>query len=166
MALNPILNQRSRQVLYALTREYGDGPLSIHTFGGSTVDLKTGVKSIQHSTTTLKRVIALPTMVKRDLVQTISMISANKQFVYGGTHDARERNFIIDRRQIPNLELKKDDWLVFKGRRYEIVRWQEFEYESGWIVIAKELIGAPTDQVHTAEAEDDLQIDDEAGGTL
>lgn len=166
MALNPILNQRSRQVLYALTREYGDGPLGIYSFGGSTVNLKTGEKSIQRSVTVLKRVIVLPSTVKRDLVQTISMISANKQFVYGGTHDARERNFIIDRRQIPDLELKKDDWLVFKGHRYEIVRWQEFEYDSGWIVTAKELIGAPTDQILEAQAEDTLGIQDESGGSL
>jgi hypothetical protein len=166
MSLNPILNQRARQVLYALTREYGDGPLSLYTAQGATVNLETGAKQISKTVTVLKRVIVLPSTVKRDLVQTISMISANKQFVYGGTHDARERNFIIDRQQAPDLTIKDDDWLVFKGHKYEISKFQEFEYDSGWIITARELIGEVPEQIFLLQADHLLELDSDVDEEL
>jgi hypothetical protein len=158
MSANRNLSQRIRQALYSLKREYGAGPLSIYTFGGTTVALNTGVKTVTKSVTVVSRVIVLPAKVTRDVVQTISMISANKQFVYGGSYDSRARTFIIDRRDTPSLELKDDDWFVFESRRYEIKSIQEFENNSAWVVVGRQVIGEIPEQIHLLKADHFLDL--------
>lgn len=95
----------------------------------------------------IPRAIILPARVTREVVQSISQISANKAFVYGGSFDSRTRTFIIDRRDCPGLILKDDDWLVFDGRKYEIKAIQEFEYDTAWVVTARHQVGDINEQI-------------------
>lgn len=150
--------QRIRSALYSLGQEYGAGPLSVYTNLGTTTDTKSGVKVVNRSVTIIEKVIVLPAKLNRDLVQTISMISANKSFVYGGSYDSLARNFIVDRKHLTLASLTLNDWLVFDGQKYEIKRIDEFQYETAWVVLARQLVGEIPEQIHPLATDHRLSL--------
>jgi hypothetical protein len=101
----------------------------------------------------IRRAIVLPATVTRSVIQTISIISANKQILQGGTFDAGVRVFIIDRKDAPNIEaIGQDDWLIFDGKRYDIKKVDEYEYNTAWLVSAKEIKGVDPEEDYYAPA--------------
>lgn len=166
MPTNRNLNERIREVLYSFKEQYGGGPVAIYTFGGTTTDVETGEKTITKSVTIVRTAIILPAKVGRDVVQTISQISANKAFVTGGSYDSRTRKFIIDRRDCPGLELKDDDWLVFDGRKYEIKQIDEFEYGTAWVITARHQLGDVFEQLFPANTDNLLELTQTVTATL
>ena len=77
----------------------------------------------------------MPAKIDRIAEQTISVISANKQFVTGGHYDMSQRDFIIDRHDVPALpELTADDWIVYNRRKYQVKTVEAFEVDAGWVV--------------------------------
>jgi hypothetical protein len=166
MATNRNLNQRIKAALYELKKQYGGGPLSVYSFGGTATNIETGVKTVTKDVTVIRRAIVLPAKVSREVIQTISQISANKAFVYGGAFDSRVRTFIIDRLDCPGLVLKDDDWLVFNSRKYEIKAIQEFEYETAWVVTARHQVGDTLEQIFPLGVDHLLDLSHSATGTL
>lgn len=166
MPTNANLNSRIRQSLYSLKKEYGGGPFLIHTYHGTDTNLDTGEKLVSETVTKLRRVISLPARLSRELVQSISQISANKEFVYGGTYDVRQRTFIIDRRDCPGLVLKDDDWFVFNGRKYEIKSIQEFEFDTAYVVVARHLAGEDSGSTYRPTITETLSLADEASAIV
>ena len=134
------LNQQIRRVLYALKRQYG-GTVVIYQNGAVTTDTKTGEVARTKTATRIHRAIVLPVTVSREVKQSISLISANKQMVMGGGFEAGKRLFIIERRDCPNLLLKQSDWLVHHGRKYAIENFEEYEFDAAYIIHGKELVG-------------------------
>jgi len=134
------LNQQIRRVLYALKRQYG-GTIVVYQNGAVTTDTKTGEVTRTKTATRIQRAIVLPATVSREVKQSISLISANKQMVTGGGYEAGKRLFIIERRDCPNLVLKQSDWLVYHGRKYAIENFEEYEFEAAYIIRGKELVG-------------------------
>lgn len=165
MPTNRNLNQRIKAALYSLKKQYGGGPVSIYTFGGTTTNVDTGVKSVTKTVTIVKTAVILPAKVQREVLQSISQISANKSFVYGGTFDSRMRTFIIERRDAPGVELKDDDWLVFDGRKYEIKSIQEFEFDTAWVVVARQILGEVPEQIFPTAVDHLLDISSAATAT-
>lgn len=166
MPTNRTLNQRIKAALYALKKEYGGGPLSVYSLGSTTTNVTTGQKTVVKDVTVIRKAIILPAKVSRDVVQTISQISANKAFVYGGSFDSRARTFIIDRLDCPGLELKDDDWIVFDERKYEIKAIQEFEFQTAWVITARHQIGDVFEQIHPLAADHLLDLSQSATYTL
>jgi len=166
MPTNANLNQRIKQSLYSLKKEYGGGPFLIHTYHGTDTNLDTGEKIVSETVTKVRRVIILPARLSRELVQSISQISANKEFVYGGSYDARQRTFIIDRKDCPGLVLKDDDWFVFNGRKYEIKNIQEFEFDTAYVVVAKHLVGEDSGSVYRPTITETLTLASQASAIL
>lgn len=164
--MNRLLNQRIRQALYSLSKEYGAGPFYIHRYLSATVDHETGVKTENTESITLRRVIVLPARLSRNAEQTISMISANKAFVYGATYDSRVRTFIIDRRHSGDWVLNKDDWFVFAGKKYSIQNIQEFEYDTAWVVVGEQLDGEVPSQAIRRSESSTLNLTSTATGEL
>ena len=134
------LNRQMQVALYALKRQYG-GPVVIYRLLTSEVDPKTGVATVKTQATRVKRVIILPAMMTRDVIRNISVISADKQMVQGGSFDVSKRVFIVDRRDARNLALSHDDWLVWNGRKVQFEKIEEMEFDSGWIITGKVLLG-------------------------
>jgi hypothetical protein len=147
-----------------LKREYG-GSFDLYRRGsGGSTDHLTGVVIVDKSVIHIERGIILPTKVVREAVQNISVISANKSFVVGGTYDSSTRMFIIDRRDIPELNLKDfdltpDDWIVYKGRKYELKDFQEFEFDSAWIFTGKAVLGDVPEQIFQLAADNLIRVD-------
>jgi hypothetical protein len=139
--INRNLTQRIRQALYQLKKDYG-APIDIYKLVASETNVRTGEKVITKTVTHVRRAVVVPARIDRVAQQTISLISANKQFVSGGTYDSSQRDFIIDRRDVPALpELTADDWIIYNRRKYQVKTVEAFEVDAGWVVTARELVG-------------------------
>jgi len=158
------LNQQIRRVLYALKRSYG-GSIVIYQNGVVTTDTKTGEVTRTKTATRIQRAIVLPVTVSRELKQSISLISANKQFVTGGSYESGKRLFIVERRDCPSLVLAESDWLAYNGRKYVIENFEEYEFDVAYVIHGKELKGETLGEVGSVlevAAESDLSLHVEA----
>lgn len=138
------MNQSNRMMqvaIYQLKKQYGNGPIDIHQYVTSGVNLQTGQRTQTTTITTINKAVVLPAKMDRSMVNSISKISADKAFVYGGTYDRTRRMFLIDFRDAPNLDLKKDDWIIYRNRRYDVATFDSFEFNTLWVVMAHELVG-------------------------
>lgn len=135
------LAQQSRLALYQLKKDYGASIL-IYKLLTTDTSVTTGQKNITVSMTPVRRAIIMPKIVNRTSVQSISLISSNKEFVSGGTYDQGTRDFIVDRRDVRYLpSLTADDWIIYNRKKYQIKTVEHFEVDAGWIITAKELVG-------------------------
>jgi len=139
-----------RRNILQLKKEYGN-PITVYQLLTANTNLESGVKTETHDSAYIPRAVVLPVTLTRAVIQSISMISANKQVVQGGTFDPGLRTFIIDRRDVPStFELKQDDWITYDGERYDIKRVDAYEYKTAWLVQAKLIEGAPAyEDLHT-----------------
>lgn len=155
------LKRTIQRTLYMMKRQYG-GTIDIYTLTNSTTNQETGVTIIVKDVVHVDRAIILPARMQKEVRKSISQISANKMFVVGGTYDAGRRIFIIDRDDTPNLDLTNNSYLVYRNRKYEIESFQEYEFEAGWIIVGRELIGEVPEQIHLLKADNLLDMQ---GGT-
>jgi hypothetical protein len=139
--INYNLNNRIKQALYTLKRAFGSTVL-LYKLETTETDYETGQKTTTSTYYTIPRCIVLPVKIQREVVQTISIISANKEFVQGGTYDSGLREFIIDSRDLPrDFLIRQNDWLLYNDRRYELKQIYELEQKTGWHIIGKEILG-------------------------
>ena len=160
------LNQQIRRVLYALKRQYG-GTIVVYQNGAVTTDAKTGDVTRTKTATRIHRAVVLPEAISREVKQSISLISANKQMVTGGGFESGKRLFIIERRDCPNLVLHKTDWLAYNGRKYAIENYEEYEFDAAYIITCKELRGeglGVAGSIADPSADSTLALDSQAGG--
>lgn len=159
--VNRAMNRFIRRTLYSLKRQYW-GRVDVYKLVAAATDYEVGTKTYNRTMVTVPKAIVLPAKIKREVVQGISSISANKAFVYGGTYDAGTRTFIFDTRDLPaNYEIVMDDWLIYDGRRYDIKSISEFEQHAAWIVVGKEVKGVRPEQIIQIKMEDLLDIEHE-----
>jgi len=152
------LNQQIRHVLYSLKRSFG-GQIDVHKLTASTTDVRTGQREQTVTVTRIARTPVLPGHTARKAVRGISLISANKEMVTGGTYDSQKKDFIIDRRDAPNLStLTADDWIVYAGRKYQVAEVEALEFDAAWIVTAKELVGEMSQRVIRVEVSEALRL--------
>ena len=161
--VNRGMNRSIRRTLYGLKRQYG-GRVDVYKLVTTATAYETGVKSYTRTMICVPKCIVLPVKIQREVVQSISQISASKAFVYGGTYDAGTRMFIVDARDLPDdYEITNDDWLVYDGRRYDIKSITEFEQHTGWVVVGKEVKGVRPEQIFHVRVENLLDVDHAVG---
>lgn len=151
--------------LYQLKKQYGGKPLDIHQFVSHTVSLLTGQPTVTSTVTHVQDAVVLPAKVDRHVINTISKISADKSTVQGGTFDRSRRTILIDQRDVPNLQLSHDDWIVFRGRRYDVVAFDAFEDEALWVVSVTEIVGVKPPRIIRESLTDGLRFDDQGEST-
>lgn len=166
-ATNRYVPRRIRQTIYKLKRLYG-ATISVYSQGDKTVDTRTGeITWTGREVHTVNRAIILPVKIERQQVQTISMISSDKQFVYGGTYDRGARWFYIDPQDLPtNHEIKMDDWIVYNGKKYEIKTVKDNEFDSLWEVLGVEMIGVVPEQIFNLTAYNIADFQQTASGVV
>jgi hypothetical protein len=159
------LNQRIRHVLYALKRQYG-AAIAIHKLKDSSTNVRTGKKVTATEVINVPRAIVLPGHSTRKAIRGISLISANKMLVEGGTYDSNSRDFIVDRLDAPGLTtLTPDDWIVYQGCKYQVSEVQSFEVDAALIITAKQLVGEVPQATVVATANNQLDLVSEAAVT-
>jgi hypothetical protein len=162
------LNRQMQITLYALKRQFG-GPIVIYRLLTSVVDPKTGEALVNTLAIRIKRAIILPVTMTREVVRNISLISADKQMVQGGGYETGKRVFIIDKRDARTLVLSQDDWIVWNGRKYQFEKIEEMEFDSGWIITGKVLLGETDLEVgcqQIVDVTDDIELASEAIGEV
>lgn len=162
--VNRNLDRRLRASLYQMKRLFGDS-ISVYKINSSTVNTETGLVSMDRSVYPIRRAIVLPEKIDREVERTISVISSNKQILQGGFFDAGTRVFIIDRNEtnLDGITLDKDDYVVWRNRKYSISHFQEYELE-GWIVTGKHLIGEVPQQIFLLSADSLIELEQDSGG--
>ncbi len=157
--INRNLNRRIRQALYVLKRNYGS-TVTLYTLISAATNYTTGVKTVSQTPLVIRRCIVLPVKMQREVAQGIAAISANKEFVYGGSFDTGTREFIIDSRDLPaGTSIQQDDWLLYNDRRYELKTIEELEQHTGWHIVGKEALRP---EVHNETVPETLSITSDA----
>jgi hypothetical protein len=164
MPTNRQHNYMIKSLIYQLKRQYG-GRIDIYKFLGSTVDLCTGAAVTEKTLTEVTRAVVLPARAMRNFIQSISKISVDKAFVYGGTYDRRIRMFLVDRLDAPDLELSNDDWVVYDGKKYEIKHFDEFEFGSLWVIMGQAVVGDVPEQIFNILVDDRLGLEESSDQT-
>lgn len=149
MVTNRYVGRRIAATIYKLKRLYG-GTIFLYAHGTPSTNIETGEKTwTGREVTRLERAIVLPVKLTREQTQGISLISSGKEFVYGGMHDERARWFYIDPRDLADgYEIKRDDWIVYEGKKYEIKTIGDTEFDSLWEVLGVELPGVEPQEIH------------------
>jgi hypothetical protein len=113
------------------------------------------------------RVCVLTQKTQREVKFNAGAMTANRSIVQGSSLDTGIRHFLFDRRLVPaDLVLTVDDWIVFHDRHYDIKDITEYEYDTGWLVTAKELKGrVERAEVILLDAADRLVLDSASDAT-
>jgi hypothetical protein len=159
--VNRNISRRINQSLYSLKRLWG-GSFSIYSVGDATVNHLDGTQQEPATVVHIRRGIILPGKHIRDVKQTISMISANKSFVFGGSYDRTARTFIVDRGDAPTLNLTESDYIIYDGKRYEVKEFQEYEFDSAWIIAGQAIEGEVPRQIRLLSADNLIRLSQSA----
>ena len=156
---NPHLNRMVRRTLYDLKKRYGT-KTTLYQLTSAATDYRTGSKSASYTSTDVYKTIVLPTSEIRRFFASIAYISESKNFLSPGQQgwDESQRGFIYDARDIEGIEIEKEDWIVYRNRRYEITKIERLEHDTGWMVIAKETKGQLPEQDIRANVVDTLEV--------
>ncbi len=118
------MNQFNRNTVYALKRAYGKKAV-LYRVISKTLNLSTGQQVIITSTTKIKRVIFLPTNVKRN-----TLSKGNYYF------DPNKRLVVIDRRDI-NFEITVGDYIIYNEHKYNIVEVNDYELDAAFSLVVQ-----------------------------
>ena len=139
-----------RQVLGSLKKQHGC-QVQVYKSVSETVDWTTGVRATTETCIEVDNCIVLPVKVNSEIVQSISYISVNKPFIQGGYFGTGKRNFIFDftdRRGLPEGYLwDLSDWIIVDDansgilHRYDVERYEELHFGSGWLVTGTRVQG-------------------------
>jgi len=169
---NPIHDRFMRLALYVHKRRNGATVL-VRRKVQVQADTKTGQTEWTIKTWKVKRVIILPAKNQREVRQNAGAMTANRSIIQGSSFDTGGRHFLFDRREVPSdLVLERDDWIVFNDRHYDIESITEYEFDTAWLVIGKELKGRVEviDEIHNPwrprlDASDQLTLNDNPATT-
>jgi len=156
--VNRNVQQRNRAAFYQMKREYG-GRIDFYKQGTVSSDAKTGQRTVNKTKLTIDHAVILPADVARKEIRGISLISANKSLVSGGGYDSIACVFIIDQRDVPNLIVAKDDWIVHEHKKFVIDHFEAFEL-GGWIIAARALLGEVPEQIFDKRAKTSITLSD------
>ncbi len=167
MSGNPSLNRTIRAVLYDLKKRYG-APISVYRLSSASTDYETGVKSATKISFDIKKAIVLPASETRKFLTSISFISASKAFVSSGIQgwDQSQRGFIIDGQDLLNFAFEPEDWIVYRGKRYEVTLIETLEFDTGWLIIANQIKGSVAEQIINLNVVDTLIVSQSESETV
>lgn len=161
---NPSMNQMIQRTLYDLKHRYGN-EIQIYRLASASTDYKTGVKSASKIVIDIRKAVVLPASEMRKFFASIAFITASKQFLSPGNQgfDHSSRGFIIETRDIdmaghPGFEFQPEDWLVYRAKRYEVVMIERLEFDTGWLIIGKELKGTIPEREISLNTSNSLEL--------
>lgn len=146
---NPNLTRLVRETLYQTKKEWGV-PVSLYRATASATDYETGEKTMTKTSIDVRLCPVLPMTSVRKFVQSVSYLAASKSFASAGGQgwDQGTRGFVFDARDLPiGHIIEVEDWIVYRGRRYDPKQIEELGHNLGWFVIATEIRGANPEQI-------------------
>ncbi|MCI0559252.1 MAG: hypothetical protein MN733_12215, partial [Nitrososphaera sp.] len=153
-----------RRALYDLKLRYGS-EIQIYRLDSAATNYQTGVKTGTKTVIDIRHAVVLPTSEMRRFFASIAFITASKQFLAPGNQgfDQSSRGFIIEHHDLAeagqvSFEFQPEDWIVYRGKRYEVEMIERLEFDSGWLIVGKELKGTPPEQIISMNASDSLSF--------
>ena len=147
-------NRTLRKVMYQLKRQYGSGPVDIYQMVSEGTNLQTGIKTRVADVTRVRRAVVLPEKLEKHVERSISVISADKQSVFGGYYNTGSTIFMIEQKDVPDLLLTTEDWLIHDCVKYNVEHFDEFEFGSLWVISARRILVDTFETIHLASADD------------
>jgi len=146
-----------RRVLYTLKRGWGF-PVYLHKVLSEDIDRKTGVRDATIQVQRVRLAIVLPSALMAKFEYDLAYTAANRNFTYGGTYGTSTRRIIIDARDLNNFEIELDDYFIYEGKRWQIGKIDTFEFDTGFVIYGREVLGTPRYFVQERATEDNLQL--------
>jgi hypothetical protein len=138
--------------LYLLKREFG-GAIDIYKLLTSETSARTGQKAVTTNVYHVARAVILPSGYSR--------VRAPGSKDTRGSRDVSLRDFIVDRKDVRGLTtLTADDWIVYRGSKYQVKEVESAEFDSGWVITAKELKGEIPEQTINVQTDDRVWMSD------
>jgi hypothetical protein len=161
---NKSLNRLARRVLYSMKKEYGN-KVDVYKMVSSDTDHLTGEITVVKQVTRIRKAIVMPSALIRDVGQTISVISSDKQFVYGGAYDLSSRIMVLDPVDLPkDFEICPTDYIAYKHSRWDVVQVVKDEGLNGaWIVTVKNVPNMPVYEIIDILVSSDMALVEEVG---
>ena len=164
---NPSMDVLIKRTLYDLKRRYGN-EIQVYRLEDTTTDYETGVKTASKSVIDIRHAVVLPAAEMRRFFASIAFITASKQFLSPGNqgYDQSQRGFIIQHQDLaeagsPEYEFQPEDWIVYRGNRHEVERIERLEFDTGWLIIGKELKGTVPERIINLNASNTMDLVDE-----
>lgn len=136
-----------RDILYELKKDFGVKG-ALYKIASNSNDLGTGVKTLTKTKYSINKIIVLPKSYITAKIYSLSYIAANKNFTYGAYFNKDTKVFLIEKRDINNVDIKPEDYLIIEHERFEIKELQEAELNLAYIVIANKVDGQFNGEIH------------------
>lgn len=154
--MNRNVPQRMRALLYRLKRDYGEA-IEIYKEGTPTLDTQTGARLVPKTVTNVVAAV-LPAKIIRETVRNVAVTGANREFAFGGAYDTNVRGFLVAAEDAPGFAPTADDWIVFGGVKYGIKQIDTVEFDMGWLLTGKALVGEKPARIILARADDYIRF--------
>lgn len=150
-----------RKVIYRLKRDYGF-PITFYKVISETLNLETGERTPVIDYIKIKRAIALPSQLQQKFEYDLAYIAAAKNFTYGGLYDTSLKRIIIDGNDLGDFIPDVKDYFIMNERRWEVGRVDEFGTKEAFLILGKEVKGAPRYMIEDFNIETAFQLNQEA----
>lgn len=150
---NPSMDHLIQRTLYDMKHRYGN-EIQIYRLASASTNYQTGAKTATKTVVDIRKAVVMPTSEMRRFFASIAFTTASKQFLSPGNQgfDQSSRGFIIEHRDLAEqnqetFEFQPEDWIVYRGKRYEVQMIERLEFDMGWLIVGKELKGAVPERI-------------------
>lgn len=151
-----------RRVLYSLKRAYGF-PVTFCKIEDEDLDLETGKRSPTISYIKIRKAIVLPATLQQKFEYDLAFIAANRNFTYGGFYNTSLKRIIVDARDLGSFVFEIGNYFIYEEKRWEIAQIKEFDFQTAFDIIGREVKGTPRYMVEDFRIETTLQFTQTVG---
>lgn len=128
-----------RDTIYRLQQDYGQC-MDLYVPLKTIQNYETGVQSTSLKRIRIRRVVLLTEVLQRRFVHDVALLTAGRNFAYGGLFDEAVRNIIVAGHDVPK-GIKMDDscYFIYKHIRYDVVKVEELEHRCGYVLSMKDV---------------------------
>ncbi len=146
-----------RDTLYKLKQDYGYR-MDLYVPDKSTVNYETGKQTGSKRRYAINKVILLPEILTRRLVQEAAFLAGGRNFAFGGLFDEGKRTVILDGRDIPKgVRLDQTCYMVYQHVRYDLDKIDELEHRCGFVMTMNKVQTNLPREIMDGKAESNLQ---------
>lgn len=166
MSSNPRSQATIRKAMYMLKQQHGV-PVTVHKVTGTSTDYETGITTTTKSKVSVRRACLMPMEVTRGNFVSPFYTQTNKPFVTKGGMgwDDAARLFIFDGRDLPNFGWDLQDYIVYKGQRFDVLAFEEFGDSAGWAVWTTQALDTLNQEQLNVSATSAIDLTDQTEGT-
>lgn len=153
----------TRRAIYALKRRYGI-PATLYQLSSDNNNIETGVKTETLTPWQLDKFVTFDASVLSKFQYSLTFLASNSNFAYGGIFEVGDRVGLVDAESLPkDYVVNKKDYMVFNGKKYEIVKYEELDFNSGYVLHLRHTHGVVKKQIHTVSSTSILSLAQDVG---